>query len=311
MDAMRARRMSRRTERAYTQWVRRYVVFHGKRHPGELGEREVVAWITHLASERRVSRSTQMQALAAVSFLYRAILEQPLGDLRSVLRSPAPRRLPAVLSRDEVGRLLAALDGKRRLIALLLYGSGLRLLECLTLRIKDVDLDRGEVRVRRGKGAKDRVTMIPVAARDLLMAQLARVRARHAQDLSRGGGHVALPDALVLKAPSLASDLAWQWVFPARRVYRSAKDGPWCRHHLHESSVQRWMKAAVGRAGITKRASCHTLRHSFATHLLEDGYDIRTVQELLGHADVATTMLYTHVLNRGGLGVRSPADRVL
>jgi integron integrase len=250
-----------------------------------------------------------MQALSALSFLYRVVLGREVSDLRSVLRSRAPARLPAVLSREEVHRLLGVLYGEQRLIALLLYGSGLRLMECLQLRVKDVDLDRGELRVRRGKGGKDRVTMIPEAARELLAGQLARVKAGHERDVRRGWGRVPMPDALELKAPGWARDLAWQWLFPARREYRDRETGELRRHHLHETAVQRWMRAAVQQAGIAKRATCHTLRHSFATHLLEDGYDIRTVQELLGHTDVSTTMIYTHVLNRGRLGVRSPADR--
>lgn len=309
-DALRARHMSRRTEKAYLGWVVKYVRFHQLKHPDSLGEAEIVAWITYLASDRRLARPTQMQALSAVSFLYRVVLQREVSDLRSALRATTPRRLPTVLSREEVGRLLGVLHAEPRLIALLLYGGGLRLMECLQLRVKDVDVARGEIRVRRGKGDKDRITMLPQAARPLLESQLARVRRLHSSDLASGGGRVPLPDALERKAPSWASELAWQWVFPARRPYRDTESGEQRRHHLHESAVQRRIKRAVAEAGIAKRASCHTLRHSFATHLLEDGYDIRTVQELLGHSDVATTMIYTHVLNRGRLGVRSPADRI-
>ncbi len=307
---MRARHLSPRTVQAYVGWIIRYIRYHGTQHPATLGEAEVVAYLTYLADERRVSRSTQMQALSALLFLYREVLGVPVGDLRRVLRSTSPTRLPAVLSREEVRGVLERLHGTAHLIAMLLYGSGLRLLECLTLRVKDLDLDRGEIRVRRGKGGKDRVTMLPVAVRPALEEQLARVKARHARDLADGAGSVVLPAAFERKAPSWSTDLAWQWVFPASRRYRDADSGRERRHHVHETVMQRAIQQAVREAGIAKRATCHTLRHSFATHLLEDGYDIRTLQELLGHTDVATTMIYTHVLNRGRLGVRSPADRL-
>lgn len=307
---MRARHLSPRTEQAYLGWILRYIRYHGMRHPAELDEHDIIAYLTYLADERRVSRSTQMQALSALVLLYREVLAIPVSDLRRVLRSTSPTRLPAVLSRGEVRAVLGQLHGTTRLIALLLYGAGLRLLECLTLRLKDLDLARGEIRVRRGKGGKDRVTMLPAIARPALEEHLVRVRALHARDLSDGAGRVALPTALDRKAPAWATDLAWQWVFPASRRYRDATSGHERRHHVHETAVQRAMQGAVRRAGIAKRATCHTLRHSFATHLLEDRYDIRTLQELLGHTDVSTTMIYTHVLNRGGLGVRSPADRL-
>lgn len=307
---MRLRHLSPRTERAYVGWIRRYVRYHGTRHPDELGEREILAFLTHLADEQRVSRSTQLQALSALMLLYREVLGTQIGDLRGALRLTAPPRLPAVLSRDEVRQLLAQLQGRMRLIVLLLYGAGLRLMECLTLRIKDLDFAQNEIRVRGGKGGKDRVTMLPTAARMGLERELERVRVLHERDLAAGAGAVALPAALERKAPIWATQLAWQWVFPATRRFRDPVSKQERRHHIHETAVQRAMQRAVRDAGIAKRATCHTLRHSFATHLLEDGYDIRTLQELLGHSDVSTTMIYTHVLNRGRLGVRSPADRL-
>ena len=308
--AIRARGMSPRSETAYVQWVVRYVNFHHKVHPAELGEEAIVAYITHLAAARRMARPTQLQALSAIAFLYRHVLKREVSDLRSVLRTTTPPRLPAVLSRDEVARLLERTTGVYRLVALLLYGAGLRLMECLTLRVKDVSLERGEIRIRRAKGDKDRVTMVPEFARPLLADQLEQVKQLHDADVRAGRGYAPLPGALHRKAPGWARELAWQWVFPATRIYKDADSGEHRRHHLHESAVQRAVKDAVRKAGIAKRATCHTLRHSFATHLLEDGYDIRTIQELLGHSDVATTMIYTHVLNRGRLGVRSPLDRL-
>jgi integron integrase len=306
---MRARQLSPRTEQAYIAWIIRYVRYHRVRHPADLGEPEIVAFLTHLAAEKRVSRSTQMQALSALMLLYREVLRMEIGDVRRALRSFAPTHLPAVLTRTEVRVLLDHLHGAPRLIALLLYGSGLRLMECLTLRVKDIDIERGEIRIRRGKGGKDRVTMLPATARGALLAQLEHVRELHARDLGQGAGHVSLPNALERKAPAWETQLAWQWVFPAARRHHDSS-GRERRHHIHETAVQRAMQEAVRASGIAKRATCHTLRHSFATHLLEDGYDIRTLQELLGHSDVSTTMIYTHVLNRGRLGVRSPADRL-
>jgi integron integrase len=276
--------------------------------PRELHEADVSRFLTHLAVEGRVAAATQAQALAAVLFLYRHVLDRPLKGLASVPRARAPVRLPVVLSRTEVQSVLGALDGTPQLIGRLLYGSGLRLLEALTLRVKDIDLERGEIRVRRAKGARDRVTVLPDRLRVTLAEHLERVRRQHERDLDEGAGSVALPDALRRKYPQAARSWPWQWVFPARRRHVDSEDGGIRRHHLHESVMQRAMSSAVRRSGIGKRASCHTLRHSFATHLLDGGYDIRTVQELLGHRDVSTTMIYTHVLNKGGLGVRSPMD---
>lgn len=276
--------------------------------PQPRDEAEVTAFLTHLAVHDHVSASTQNQALSALLFLYRDLLASDIGWLDEVVRAKRPLRVPSVLTREEVAAVLGHLRGPEALIASLLYGSGLRLLEGCRLRVKDVDLARLEIVVRDGKGARDRVTMLPRRLVPQLAAQLERVRLQHAGDLASGHGSVELPDALAPKYPRAAFDLAWQWAFPATRYYRDAASGLERRHHLHESVVQKAVRAAVQRAGLAKRASCHTLRHSFATHLLEAGYDIRTIQELLGHQDVSTMMIYTHVLNRGGRGVRSPLD---
>jgi integron integrase len=292
---------------AYVAWIRRFIRFHG-RHPRELGEREVAAFLNHLVLERGVAPSTQTQALSALLFLYGHVLERPLGRLRELSWARARARVPVVLTREEVERVIGELRGAPRLVAMLLYGSGLRLLECLQLRVKDVDLGRGEIRVRDTKGGRPRVTVLPAVTRPPLERHLAAVRQMHREDRARGGGLVTLPGALGRKYPSAAREWAWQWLFPARREYVDRATGERRRHHLHESVIQRAVKVAVLRSGVAKRATCHTFRHSFATHLLESGYDIRTVQELLGHRDVRTTMVYTHVLNRGARGVRSPAD---
>ena len=266
-------------------------------------------FLTALADEGSVSASTQTQALSGLLFLYRQVLGRDLGGL-AIVRPDTPVRLPIVLGRHEVRELLGALTGTPRLVAMLLYGSGLRLLEALQLRVKDFDFTKGEIVVRRGKGGNDRITMMADSAHEELTGQLERVRRQHQRDLISGGGYVSLPGAFHRKSPGAAREWAWQYVFPATRTYLDPASGLRYRHHLHESAVQRAVKRAIQVAGIAKRATCHSLRHSFATHLLEDGYDIRTVQELLGHRDVATTMVYTHVLNRGGFGVRSPADRL-
>ncbi len=307
---MRLQHLSRRTEEAYVYWTRRFVRFCGVRHPSELGAADVRRFLSHLVEERKLSASTQQQALSALLFLYRTVVGRPLEALGRLPRGRVPTTLPVVLTAGEVARVVGSLRGTYRLIALLLYGSGLRLMECLALRVKDLDLERGELTVRRGKGGKDRVTVIPRTGRRALQEHLDRVKALHDRDLAAGAGWVELPGGLDAKYPRAASEWAWQWVFPARRRYRDRVSGRIRRHHLHQSAVQRAMTAAVRASGMGKRASCHTLRHSFATHLLEAGYDIRTVQELLGHRDVSTTMIYTHVLNRGGRGVRSPADRL-
>jgi integron integrase len=307
---IRARRYSRRTEKAYVHWVRRYIVFHGKRHPAEMGHAEVTAFLSSLAVDQHVSSSTQNQALNALLFLYRSVLRLELPWLDDVVRAKAPTRLPVVLTRSEVRVLLDRLEGTPRLMGELLYGAGLRLLECARLRVKDVDFGANEIIVRAGKGHKDRRTMLPGCSRAPLARHLEQMRTQHLEDLRRGAGWVELPDAIARKYPNAGREWSWQWVFPATRWYRDRSTGQIRRHHLHETVLQRAVKQAVREAGIVKPASCHTLRHSFATHLLEDGYDIRTVQELLGHRDVNTTQIYTHVLNRGGRGVRSPMDRL-
>ena len=306
---LRARHYSLRTEEAYVGWIRRFVVFHGKRHPRDLGEPEINAFLTHLAVKDRVAASTQTQALAALLFLYRHVLEIPFPKLETLIRAKRPRRLPVVLTREEVRSVLDHLHGAPKIVATLLYGGGFRLLEALRLRVKDVDFARAQVTVRDGKGGKDRVTMLPQAVREPVLAHLAVVRELHRADLAAGFGAVFMPDALDRKYPGASKEWGWQWVFPAGGIGRDPRSGQAHRHHLHESVIQKAVKQAVRDAGIDKPASCHTLRHSFATHLLESGYDIRTIQDLLGHKDVSTTMIYTHVLNRGGVrGVRSPAD---
>ena len=306
--ALRRRHYSHRTEEAYVGWMRRYIAFHGLRHPRDLGEADITAYLSHLAVRERVSASTQNQALNALLFLYREVLGRDLGALGDTVRARTPERLPVVMSRDEVRTVLGELPGVFRLIGLLLYGSGLRLLECLELRVKDVDPGRRQIIVRRGKGEKDRAVPLPDAVCALMPDHLRDVRRVFESDGQAGLGGVVMPDGLDRKFPNASHEWGWQFLFPAGRVCRDARWGPPTRFHLHESAVQREVTAAARRAGIAKRVTCHTVRHSFATHLLEDGCDIRTVQELLGHRDVSTTMIYTHVLRRGASGVKSPAD---
>ncbi len=303
-----ARHLSLNTRKAYIRWTRRFVIFHGRRHPCDLGVVEVNAFLTHLAVEGHVSASTQNQALSALLFLYGSVLERPLGMLEGVVRANRPKRLPVVLTPEEVGRVLARLDAVPLIVALLLYGGGMRLMEALRLRVKDIDFERNEVTIREAKGNKDRVTVLPQRARDLLKRNLERNRIHHANELRDGRGWVRVPHALEQKYPGVGQSWAWQWAFPAKGVYFDRELRRHFQHHYHESLMQKAMRSAVKEAGIEKPAGCHTLRHCFATHLLMKGSDIRTVQELLGHNDVKTTMIYTHVLNRGGHGVRSPLD---
>lgn len=307
-QALRLRHYSPCTEESYVAWIRRFILFHGKRHPEAMGAHDVTRFLSALATRVRLSPSTQNQALSTLLFLYHEVLGRDLAGLGEIARAKRPVRLPVVLSRAEVGAILDRLHGTPWLMASLLYGSGLRLLECCRLRIKDVDLSRNALTVRDGKGLKDRVPLIPGTLREPLAEQLERMRRRHQADLRHGAGGVELPYALREKHPQAPWAWAWQWVFPATRHYVDRETGERRRHHVHESVLQRAVKDAVRAAGIARPASCHTLRHAFATHLLESGYDIRTIQELLGHRDVRTTMIYTHVLNRGGFGVRSPLD---
>ena len=308
IEVLRVRHYSRRTEDAYVHWIRRYIEFHQYRHPRQLAEPDLNRFLTHLAVQEHVAASTQNQALSAILFLYEHVLERQLDRIEGVVRARRPKRLPVVLTVDEVSRVMAHLTGDKWLIAMLLYGGGLRLLEALRLRVKDLDFERCEITVREGKGDKDRVTMLPQAVIRPLQEHLRRVQAIHQQDVADGYGRVELPYALARKYPNANREWRWQFVFPQERRWRNARTGEQGRHHIHESLVQKSISAAARASGITKRVTSHTFRHSFATHLLTSGYDIRTVQELLGHSDVKTTMIYTHVLNRGGRGVRSPAD---
>jgi integron integrase len=319
--AIRARHYSLRTEEAYVAWIRRFILFHGKRHPLEMAEEEINVFLTSLAVDGPVSASTQTQALSALLFLYRRVLEKPLPHADSIIRAKRPGRLPTVFTRNEVRRVLGRLHGTPKLVAMLLYGTGMRLLECLRLRVKDLEFGNNLIVVRDTKGGRDRVVPFPIVTRAELPSWLSRVRRLHREDLEAGFGSVYLPNSIALKYSGAEREWGWQYVFPAehRTVDPRAPARPLGirsaagyqaerRHHLHETGIQRAVRQAVVDLNITRRVSCHTFRHSFATHLLEEGYDIRTIQELLGHRDVKTTMIYTHVLNRGGRGVRSPAD---
>jgi integron integrase len=307
-EALRARHYSRRTEQVYCSWVKRFIFFHNVRHPEEMAETEINAFLTHLTVKEKVSASTQNQALSALLFLYRNVIGREVGDLGEVIRARKPKRLPVVMTRDEVKAVLANLTGDKRLMATIMYGAGLRLMECLRLRVQEIDFSRNEILVRDGKGAKDRVTMLPESVKTSLQQNLKRVKRIHERDLAEGWGRVKMPMALDRKYPNAPREWRWQWVLPQENRWRNAKTGKQGRHHAHESLIQKAVAGEVRKAALAKRATCHTFRHSFATSLLERGYDIRTIQELLGHKDVKTTMIYTHVLNQGGKGVKSPAD---
>ncbi len=308
-DAIRVRHYSHRTEQSYVQWIRRFILFHEKKHPLDMGTTEVEAFLSYLATRRNVAASTQNQALAAILFLYRHVLQVEIGWLENVQKAKKPKRLPVVFSREEVARLLSFLKDEQWLMASLLYGSGLRLMECHKLRIQDIDFDYAQLLVRDGKGGKDRMTILPRSLHEPLKSHLKKLQALHTADLELGYGEATLPQALARKYPGAGRQWCWQYLFPSSTRIQHPQSGVWLRHHSDESVLQKAVKEARWRAGINKQGSCHTLRHSFATHLLESGTDIRTIQELLGHQSLNTTMIYTHVLNRGGQGVISPLDR--
>lgn len=306
--AIRVRHYSRRTEDTYVHWIRRFILFHAKRHPREMGEREITAFLTYLAVTKNVAASTQNQALSALLFLYQKVLELPVEWLDEVVRARRPKRLPVVLSRRDVARLLSQLSGVPQLIAQLMYGTGMRLMEALRLRVKDLDFEKHQLVIRAGKGDKDRYTVLPQSLVEPLKSHLEKVKNLHETDLKVGRGSVALPFALARKYPNADREWGWQYVFPSGKFSTARGDTVLRRHHLDEKNLQRHIRYAARRCEFGKPVSSHTLRHCFATHLLEDGYDIRTIQELLGHKDVNTTMIYTHVLNKGGRGVVSPLD---
>lgn len=305
---IRKKHYSIRTEQAYTDWIKRFILFHGKRHPKDMGESEISKYISYLAVKRNVAASTQNQALNAIVFLYKQVLKRDLGDFGNMERAKRPKRLPTVLTKNEADRVLTVMSGKSALMAKLLYGCGLRLMECLRLRVKDIEFDSNQIIVRDGKGQKDRVTMLPEQLKTQLIEYLKRVQIIHEKDLKCGFGEVYLPYALSRKYPNAAKEWYWQYVFPSTKISKDPRSGKRRRHHAYETALQRAVRNAARSVGIPKPVSPHTFRHCFATHLLEAGYDIRTVQDLLGHKDVSTTMIYTHVLNKGGMGVKSPLD---
>jgi integron integrase len=307
-DIIRLKHYSIRTEETYLNWIRRYILFHKKRHPAEMGEEEISAFLTHLAVKEKVAAATQNQALNAIVFLYREVVKRDLGEIRDITWAKRPTRLPVVFTKEEARRVLDQLEGVNWLMASLLYGAGLRLMECMRLRVKDVDFAYKQIVVRDAKGSKDRTTMLPASVMEPLRRHMSKIKALHKAELEEGFGEVYLPFALEKKYRNASREWGWQYVFPSSMRSRDPRSGVVRRHHIAESVLQRAVKVAVRNSGITKPASCHTFRHSFATHLLEDGYDIRTVQELLGHKNVNTTMIYTHVLNKGAQAVRSPLD---
>lgn len=307
-ETIRLKHYSQSTEKTYALWIKRFILFHQKRHPLEMGEREIETFLSSLAIQEKVSASTQNQAFNALLFLYRHVLRKELEESIQAVRAKRPQRLPTVLSREEARRVITAMEGVEKLVVQVLYGGGLRLMECLRLRVKDIDFELNQIVIHDGKGQKSRRTMLPETIQESLQIHLQHVRILHQADLKKGYGRVSLPGALVRKYPQAETEWSWQYAFPAKSMYQEKETGRMRRHHIHSSQIQRALKRAVATAGIVKPAHCHTFRHSFATHLLEAGYDIRTIQELLGHKDVSTTMIYTHVLNRGGLAVRSPLD---
>jgi len=307
-QAIRSRHYSRKTEATYIHWIKRFIFFHHVRHPKDMAEPEINAFLTHLAVKEHVSASTQNQALCAIIFLYKYVLNRKIGDIGEVIRAKQSRYIPVVMTKDEVKAVVGNLTGDKKLMISLMYGTGLRLMECLRLRVQDIDFGRNEITVRDGKGAKDRITMLPESLKEPLRQHLVKVKSVHESDIKDGWGYVQMPYALDRKYPNAPRDWRWQWVFPQEKRWKNTKTGEQGRHHVHETLLQKAVKEAVMKSGIAKRIGCHTFRHSFATHLLENGYDIRTIQELLGHKDISTTMIYTHVLSKGGHGVRSPFD---
>lgn len=308
--AIRVKHYSRRTEASYVNWIKRFILFHGKRHPREMGEAEINQFLTHLAVKENVAPSTQNQALCAIIFLYKRVLKREIGDLGDLIWAKKPKKLPVVLTKSEVKAVIAQLHDVKQLMVKILYGAGLRLLECLRLRVQDIDFEYAQIIVRDAKGKKDRVTVLPETIIDELKRHLEKVKRLHEKDLKQGFGEVYLPYALEKKYTNANKEWKWQYIFPAPKLSIDPRSGKTRRHHLNESYLQKVVKVAVQKAGINKHATCHTFRHSFATHLLEAGYDIRTLQELLGHEELSTTMIYTHVMNKGGLGVKSPADNL-
>ncbi|MBU0710940.1 integron integrase [bacterium] len=309
-ERVRIKHYSYRTEQSYVQWIKRFILFHNKKHPKDLGEEEITQFLSHLAMQKNVAASTQNQALCAIVFLYKNVLNIDLGEFSKIQWAKRPKRLPVVFSKDEVKRILAEMSGVYKIMAALLYGSGLRLSECLRLRIKDLDFDYQQITVRSGKGDKDRTTVLPESVMDDLKKHIAGVVKIQEQDIQKGYDTVYLPYALADKYPNAGKEIGWHYLFPAQELAVDPRSGVLQRHHIQDLSLQRAVKTAMKKAGIRKHGSCHTFRHSFATHLLENGTDIRTVQELLGHSSVETTMIYTHVLKKGKYGVKSPADNL-